>query len=68
MVSALVVRLAHYLFGEGHLLEVLLYANDFLYLATDKATVEGIALVIFVLTALGFPFRWDKFRGGSKFP
>jgi len=47
---------------------VLLFADDFVYLVEDRAGLEGVGWFIFVLAVLGFPFRWDKFRGGTEIP
>jgi hypothetical protein len=64
--AAALVRLGHYVAGAKSALELLLYVDDFLMLPFDK---EGIVLsgaLIYMWTALGIPFRWDKCRGGPK--
>lgn len=60
--AAIVVRLAHYLFSDSGL-EILLYVDDVLYVADSKRGVADIGFWIFVLTALGVPFKSNKFWG-----
>ena len=64
--SATLVRLGHYLLGEELQVELLLFADDLFSLATTIPELVGIGFLIFVLTALGVPFGWKKFRGGSE--
>ena len=64
--AALVVRLPHALMGPDFLEELALYVDDFLIIAGSQAQVEAMGLIIFILVALGTPFRWDKFRGGVE--
>lgn len=65
--GALLVRLAHYLASAGlGGFEALLYVDDFLYVGGGEASVIHAGFMVFVLSALGVPFRWDKFRGGEE--
>ena len=64
--AATIVRLAHYLAGPSSNVEVLLYVDDLLILASCRDEVLFCGALFYVLTALGIPFRWDKCRGGAK--
>ena len=59
-----VVRLIHYLLGDGCGLEVLLYVDDFLFLMHSQREVESAGLAIYFLLVIGIPFRWKKVKGG----
>ena len=45
-------------------MELLLYADDFLFNVSRKAEIEDVGVLIFILASLGVPFKWEKFRGG----
>ena len=47
-------------------MEAFLFGDDFVCVADRQRQVETIGFFIFVLVALGTPFRWDKFRGGPE--
>ena len=59
------VRLAHYLLGPMGVHELVMYVDDFLFFAESQREVEAMGLMIFIWGVLGFPFRWDKFSGGT---
>jgi hypothetical protein len=60
-----IVRLTHYLLGGLLPLELLLFSDDFLFLADSKPQVEDIGLALFMMALIGIPFRWKKFKAGS---
>jgi hypothetical protein len=64
--AAVIVRLCCYLMGKAAGLDVLLYVDDLLILAGDKAGIIFAGVLIYFLMALGVPFRWDKCRGGTQ--
>jgi hypothetical protein len=47
-------------------LDILLYVDDHIMLACDKMGIILCGMLIFVLAALGVPWRWDKGRGGTE--
>ena len=61
--AAALVRLCHYVAGGLSALEVLLYVDDHITLASDKAGIVTAGMLIFFLNALGVPWHWDKCRG-----
>ena len=63
--AGILVRLSHYLLVEL-LDELLLYSDDFLFLAESQRQVEAIGFAIFVMAVMGVPFRWGKFKGGTS--
>lgn len=60
------VRLAHYFLGGDFPLDLLLYVDDFLSMAENRAQIEASGFLVFVWLVLGFKFRWSKFKGGSQ--
>ena len=64
--AAALVRLCHYVAGNQHPLDILLYVDDHIMLACDKAGITLCGTLIFFLSALGVPWRWDKGRGGTE--
>ena len=64
--AAVMVRLGYYIGGVGHTIEILLYADDFLWLARRMRDIKILGAFLFLLLALGVPFRWDKFGGGAE--
>ena len=58
-------RLGFYLVGGASDFEAMLFADDWLALAGNKAELEDIAGILLVMTVLGYPFNWKKFRGGD---
>ena len=63
--AGFLVRLGYYLAGKIHEVELLLYADDFIWIARRKSGIAFLGEYLFLLLALGVPFRWDKFRGGT---
>ena len=63
---ATLVRLLHYLAGSETGLEILLYVDDHITLACDKAGIVLSGALLYFLVALGVPWRWDKCRGGTQ--
>ena len=43
---------------------MLLFADDCLLLASGPSEIVDIGTVILVRSALGVPYKWNKFRGG----
>lgn len=64
--AAVVVRFPHYFLGPDFLLELLLYVDDFAIIAKSPDQVDAIGFMVFVLSAVGVPFSWKKFRGGTR--
>ena len=60
------VRLVHELLGPSMPIELLIFADDVESLATDAGGRRGITLSYLFLSALGFPFKWAKKRGGMR--
>lgn len=60
------MRLGYYLLGPSAAAEILLYVDDVLYIVESARGVAELGLLVFVLTALGVPFKWTKFRGGPS--
>ena len=59
------VRLSHYLLGPQGLHELMIYVDDFTLFAESQKEVEATGFLVFIWCVLGFPFRWDKFKGGT---
>jgi len=58
------VRLSHYsLAGRGPL-DLLLFADDWKFLAGDAEQIRDLGALVLLLCSLGVPFKWSKFRGG----
>ena len=66
LAAAVLVRLLYYLIGTRWSPEFLLYADDLFSVASRIAEIIDIGVLIFVLTALGVPLKWGKFRGGFQ--
>jgi hypothetical protein len=64
--AASLVRLCHYVAGNQHPLDIMLYVDDHIMLACDKLGIVLCGMLIFFLSALGVPWRWDKGRGGTE--
>jgi hypothetical protein len=64
--AAALVRLCHYVAGNKHPLDILLYVDDHIMLAVDTGGIISCGTLIFFLSALGVPWRWDKGRGGTE--
>ena len=62
--AAVLVRLVHYVAGGTHPIEALLYADDLWQGARDDRGRAMIVAALLLLTALGVPWSWRKFRGG----
>ena len=65
LAAAVIVRLPYYLVGHSWGAEFLLYADDWLGLASEVGEVVELGVILVTLMALGVPFKWKKFRGGS---
>ena len=57
--------MSHYMLVEL-LDELFLYSDDFLFLAETQRQVEAIGFSIFIMSIMGVPFRWGKFKGGTN--
>ena len=55
----------HHLVGRCPI-DMLLYADDLESLATTRSKRIAIVLSYCYLTALGYPFKWSKTRGGYR--
>ena len=58
-------RLGFYAVGDQWSYEALLFADDWLALGGARAEIEDIVAVVLLMTVLGFPWNWKKFRGGD---
>ena len=52
--------------GPSMPVELLIFADDLEALAADAGGRRGIVLAFLFLSALGFPFKWSKQRGGVR--
>jgi hypothetical protein len=66
LAAALLVRLCYYVAGNRVPLDIMLYVDDHIMLATGKAGIVLSGMLIYFLVALGVPWRWDKSRGGTE--
>ena len=60
------IRLVHHLLGPTAHVELLLFADDLEALGIGQRGRRGSVLSFLYLSALGFPFKWSKQRGGLK--
>ena len=60
------IRLIHHLLGPTAHVELLLFADDLEALGIGQSGRRGSVLSFLYLSALGFPFKWSKQRGGLK--
>ena len=60
------MRLIHDLLGREYAGERLLYADDLGAIGSGVMGRRGLVLTFLYLSALGFPFKWSKQRGGLK--
>ena len=60
------LRLVHELLGPEMPVELLIFADDLEAIGADRMGRRGIVLSYVILSALGFPFKWAKQRGGLK--
>ena len=68
LAGAVLVRLLYYLVGDRWAPEFLLFADDWFAQAGAKNELEDIGCLVFLLTALGVPLKWSKFRGVGCVP
>ena len=64
--AAVLVRLPHYFLAGRWYPELLLYADDFLYLAKRISEITDLGTIVMIFAALGVPMKWSKFRGGFQ--
>ena len=62
--AAALIRLGYYLVGKRWSPELLIFADDFLMLASRAAEIIDLGVLIFIFICLDVPFKWAKFRGG----
>ena len=62
--SGALIRAVHGVLGPRWILDILLYADDVEITMADAHEREGAVMAIFVMLALGAPFKWKKFLGG----
>ena len=65
-ISGAGLRLIHEMLGPSMPVELLIFADDLEALAADAGGRRGIVLAFLYLSALGFPFKWSKQRGGVR--
>ena len=65
-ISGAGLRLIHEMLGPSMPVELLIFADDLGALAADAGGRRGIVLAFLYLSALGFPFKWSKQRGGVR--
>ena len=61
-----IIRCMYGLLGGEHSLDLLLFADDVEFIASEKKERFSVLLAIVILLALGMPFKWAKFRGGFE--
>ena len=59
-------RLGFYAVGGRWSFEALLFADDWASIGCTRSELEDIGVVIFLLSLVGFPWNWKKFRGGTE--
>ena len=65
-VSGGIIRCIHLLNGYERMFDCLLFADDTEFLAMNKEEKKSIIRAVVALLALGWPFKWTKFRGGHE--
>ena len=60
------LRLVHELLGPELPVELLIFADDLEALGPDLRGRRGVVMAYLILSALGFPFKWSKQRGGLR--
>eukprot|EP00435_Cladocopium_sp_Y103_P002359 s3758_g1.t1 len=63
---AVSIRLVHELLGPDMPVELLLFADDLEALGANSGGRRGITLAFLYMSALGFPYKWSKQRGGLR--
>ena len=61
-----IIRCAYLLNGPERHFDCLLYADDTEFLAMNRSERKSVLRAIVTLWALGWPFKWTKFRGGHE--
>ena len=59
-------RLGFYVAGKDSEMEALLFADDWLGAGHNRFELENLGLLVLLLTVLGYPYNWRKFRGGCQ--
>ena len=62
--GAALTRLLSYVFGDGFMLWVLLFADDWLLLSGGRDWMGGIVYALLLLRSLGVPLSWRKVSTG----
>ena len=62
--SGALIRAVHGVLGPRWILDILLYADDVEITMATAQEREGAVMAIFIMLALGAPFKWKKFLGG----
>ena len=62
--AAGIIRCTYALLGPLNPLEILLFADDSEFLMVDKSERRSILRAVVAMAALGWPWKWSKFRGG----
>ena len=65
LAAGVLIRLPYYLIGSRWSPEFLLFADDWFAQAATGEELRDIGVLILILTALGAPLKWSKFRGGQ---
>ena len=60
------LRLVHELLGPELPVELLIFADDLEALGPVLRGRRGVVMAYLILSALGFPFKWSKQRGGLR--
>ena len=60
------IRCAYLLNGPERHFDCLLYADDTEFIAMDRSERKSVLRALITLHALGWPFKWSKFRGGHE--
>jgi len=64
--AASLIRLVYYLVGRRWDPEALIFADDWLMLASRAQEIVDLGVVVLIFVAAGVPFKWSKFRGGFE--
>ena len=60
------IRCAYLMNGPDYHFDCLLFADDTEFLAKDRQERRSVLRAVVLLMALGWPFKWAKFRGGHE--